>query len=538
MVGFRSIANEQHIKGEMIDIAAPDSAQSESYISVVVMFLIFAATLKEEKTYLRLPSMWRDLWMELRDARKVQEGLDDQEELRGIRSMIESTVEIQEQGMAEVRFREREDAVAKQPVSTASTDLALPDGETAKSRWAAKSSTTSFQTMLQSRRKLPIWAFKDELLNAIESNPITIICGETGCGKSTQIPSFILENEMSNGRPCRVYCTEPRRISAISLARRVSEELGENKRDVGTNRSLVGYSIRLESAFSSATACIYATTGIVMRMLERTDDLRGITHLVLDEVHERTIDSDFLLIVLKKLMHRRPDLKVVLMSATLQADQFSQYLGGAPVFNIPGRTFPVEVRYLEDAIEVSGYGALENTSSDREDVPDDDEEDSKTLVATEAEKLRHYSSSTRNALAKYNEFRINYDLIVMLLSTIATDPGLIEYSQAILVFLPGMAEIRRVNDMLLSSRTFGMGWYVFPLHSTIAMEDQEQAFLAPPPGIRKIVLATNIAETGITIPDVTCVVDTGKHKEMRSVHASLRPSNTSTDSMKNDNSLA
>lgn len=141
------------------------------------------------------------------------------------------------------------------------------------------------------------------------------------------MPSFILEHQLSQGKACKIYCTEPRRISAISLARRVSEELGERKNDLGTFRSLVGYAIRLESNTSKETRLVYATTvskllfnfffgsvakqgqGIVMRMLEGSNDLKDITHIVLDEVHERTIDSDFLLIILRKLMAKRSDLK-------------------------------------------------------------------------------------------------------------------------------------------------------------------------------------------------------------------------------------
>jgi ATP-dependent RNA helicase DHX29 len=112
--------------------------------------------------------------------------------------------------------------------------------------------------MMQGRMTLPIWHFKDEILDTLETHRVLIICSETGSGKSTQIPSYILEHEMLQGRPCKVYVTEPRRISAISLARRVSEELGESKNDVGTTRSLVGFAVRLESKISSTTRLVYA----------------------------------------------------------------------------------------------------------------------------------------------------------------------------------------------------------------------------------------------------------------------------------------
>jgi len=331
------------------------------------------------------------------------------------------------------------------------------------------------------------------------------------------VPAYILERELSSGRSCKIYCTEPRRISAISLVRRVSEELGERKGDVGTFRSLVGFAIRLESQITAQTRLVYATTGIVMRMLEGSNELGGITHLVLDEVHERTIDSDFLLIVLRKLLQKRSDLKVILMSATVNAQRFSNYLDHAPILNVPGRTFPVETKYLEDAIEETHFDPAASTRGKYGDDDDDIERsmDASAKTSLSADNLRDYSSDTCNALLKFDEYRINYDLILKLLVIIATVGKYSFYSKAILVFLPGIAEIRRLNDMLTGHDIFRNGWYVHALHSTIATDEQEQAFLVPPLGTRKIVLATNIAETGITIPDVTCVIDTGKHKEMR-----------------------
>lgn len=334
------------------------------------------------------------------------------------------------------------------------------------------------------------------------------------------MPAFLLEHELSQGRACKIYCTEPRRISAISLARRVSEEMGENRGDLGTNRSLVGYSIRLEANTSKETRLVYATTGIVMRMLEGSNDLREVTHLVLDEVHERSIDSDFLLIVLKRLLETRRDLRVVLMSATVDAERFSNYLGGAPVLNVPGRTFPVEVRYLEDAIQLTNYTPIvDGPAAKMEDLDEEAVAEAESTNPTPRsdflQSLSKYSNSTKSVLATIDEYRIEFDLIAQLIAKIATSEELVDYSKAILVFLPGIAEIRTLNDMLLGDPRFAKDWLIYPLHSTIATEDQESAFLVPPPGMRKIVLATNIAETGITIPDVTCVIDTGKHREMR-----------------------
>jgi ATP-dependent RNA helicase DHX29 len=226
------------------------------------------------------------------------------------------------------------------------------------------------------------------------------------------------------------------------------------------------------------------------------------------------------------------------MSATVDARRFSNYLNGAPILDIPGRTFPVEVQFLEDAIELSGHRFED--SRDRADTDDTDDESPERAPEGDndlASSLSNYSSRTRDIVMKHNPYRMDYKLIVDLLSTIATSPKLSDYSKAMLVFMPGLAEIRRLHDEIMSVPLFQRGWVVHSLHSSIATEDQEKAFIVPQKGVRKIVIATNIAETGgmptmkplltaysanfltselgITIPDITAVVDTGKEKVMR-----------------------
>jgi ATP-dependent RNA helicase DHX29 len=256
----------------------------------------------------------------------------------------------------------------------------------------------------------------------------------------------------------------------------------------------------------ASTSCQYtplilhSTTGVVVRMLERPENFRDITHVVLDEVHERTIDSDFLLIVLRRLMRERPELKLILMSATVDAQRFSSYLGGAPIMNIPGRTFPVDVKYIEDAVELTQYRA------DERELPDAFEKDNDDFSSDEGgdtektkdirSSLGPYSKQTKDTVMKLDEYRLDYKLIVRLLAYIATDSLLEKYSKAILVFLPGLAEIQRLNDEIAGEPEFGRGWIIHTLHSSIASEDQEKAFVVPPDGIKKIVIATNIAETG------------------------------------------
>ena len=504
----------------MTSIATPDASQSEGYVSTVALFILFSAISKEEKVHFRLPGAWRDLWAELSAAVKAKSDAAGRNLLRELRSMVLDQKEKVAEA-ADTISHNRETYSKHNDAAIADQGIGFwdptPDTSELRALWASKTSTPSFQRMLRSREELPIWKFRDTLLEAMRNNQAIIICGETGCGKSTQVPSFILEHELSSGRSCKIYCTEPRRISATSLARRVCEELGERKGDLGTSKSLVGYAIRLESKISPQTRLVYATTGIVMRMLERSGDLGNITHLILDEVHERTIDSDFLLIILRKLMTRRPALRVILMSATVNAKRFSDYLEGAPILNVPGRTYPVETRYLEDAIELTTYHNLKNLAEVHQSDHEDDDGSKQDLDSrlTQLKTLNGYSTKTRNTLASFDEYQIAYELIVRLLESIATSGTYKSYSKAVLIFLPGIAEIRRMRTFIFRNPAFGEGWDVHALHSSIPNEEQEQAFLVPQEGTRKIVLATNIAETGITIPDVTCVIDTGKHKEMR-----------------------
>ncbi|KAM0444277.1 hypothetical protein ACHAO4_010319 [Trichoderma viride] len=470
-----------HFTFTMTNVATPDTKQSEAYIATVALFHIFNGNPKDEKVNLKLHPVWRDFWSEMAEAKKSHLDAQDRLVVKQIKALVRQRQdqELEDGVVLQGAFRGRNNGKASSDgIESGHAERAkhVEIDENLKKMWALKSSRKKYEAMLQSRVQLPMWKFKGEVLNAVDNNQVIIICGETGC-----------------------------------------EELGDEKGDLGTSRSLVGYSIRLESNTSKETRLVYATTGIVMRMLEGSNDLHEVTHLVLDEVHERSIDSDFLLIVLKRLLKRRQDLKVILMSATVDAERFSAYLGGAPVLNVPGRTFPVQVRYLEDAVELTGYAPSTSESDRLVDLDDDAPEATEVdgLKSEIAQSLTGYSNRTKAVLAQMNEYQIDLDLIMELITRIATDEPLQEYSNAILVFLPGIADIRSLNDMLLGDPRFAQTWLVYPLHSTIAMEDQEAAFLVPPQGMRKIVLATNIAETGITIPDITCVIDTGKHREMR-----------------------
>ena len=272
---------------EMVSVACSDQRQSEAFISTVALFGLFSHSAKEEKVYVRLTSIWRELWNELSLKQKEIDDSRERDTLRSLRQLVDSNIELSSKYTREA---EQNDLPTQNRSVQAGTRPAKVNNSKStflESSWMSRTTTRSYRGMLQSRSQLPIHAFRQNILEAVHHNQIVIVSGATGCGKSTQVPAYILENQLSQGKDCRIYCTEPRRISAISLARRVSEELGDQKNEVGTARSLVGFAVRLDSRVHENNRLVYATTGIVMRMLESSPTLDEVTHLLLDEVHER-----------------------------------------------------------------------------------------------------------------------------------------------------------------------------------------------------------------------------------------------------------
>ncbi|KAG8735300.1 hypothetical protein FRC10_010760 [Ceratobasidium sp. 414] len=494
-----------------------------------------------------LPPSAQDLWKELEMKRKQNEDETNRRVWSKLRSILEpklappGTYKVYISGTSAKPAALTQQSAPSQQPTTAPKEMPGLKGEFEKRR-----SSAAYQEMLPKRNELPIASFKSQIIESLNRHQVVVLSGETGCGKSTQLPAYILEDQLSKGLACKIYCTEPRRISAISLAQRVSRELGEPPNAVGTLSSLIGYSVRLESNITRNTRLAFVTNGIALRMLETGSGSGGkgtafdeITHIIIDEVHERSIESDFLLIVVKSLMQRRPDLKIVLMSATVDAEKVSAYFGGpsiCPVLLVPGRTFPVQIQYLEDAVEFTKWAIDDdspyvrrkndkfsrNNKSSRlewsEETAAVDEDDEDGEPATAPVKLgRQYSKSTISTIDRLDERRIPYDLIVRLLEKICLENSAhSQYSAAVLVFLPGLGEIRQLMDILGAHREFGsQSFRIYPLHSALPSENQTAVFEIPPPGVRKIVVSTNIAETGVTIPDITCVIDSGKHKEMR-----------------------
>ncbi|KAL1138333.1 hypothetical protein AAG570_008397, partial [Ranatra chinensis] len=225
-----------------------------------------------------------------------------------------------------------------------------------------KQRSMRYKTLVANRRKLPAWGKKEAILEAIRDNQIVIISGETGCGKSTQVPQFLLDNWLvsrNSTSHVEIICTQPRRLSAIGVAERVSAERMERIPES------VGYQIRLETKTSPWTRLLFCTTGILLRRLEGEPFLGSVTHIIVDEVHERSEESDFLLMILKDLLPKRPDLKVILMSATMNTNLFRDYFDNPPIVEIPGRTFSVEQYFLEDILESTNYVLEECSQSSR-----------------------------------------------------------------------------------------------------------------------------------------------------------------------------
>ena len=413
----------------------------------------------------------------------------------------------------------------------------------------------------QQRRALPAAKQRREVVEAVQAHQVVVISGATGCGKSTQVPQFVLEEQIEAGRggECYIICTQPRRISAVGLAERVSRERG----DSGPGGT-VGYSIRLESRQSEKTRLLFCTTGILLRRLvgdaEQGDAapgeagadagedrvLEGVSHIVVDEVHERSLESDLLLLLLSDLLARRLRAgraapKVVLMSATADAELFAGYFNRAlercqgrcalprldsALVDIPGFTHPVEERFLEDVLEETGYevprgskfakkGKAEARAATRRPDTGSSGGGGGAGAAVEEDELSGYSPRTLESLTWVDESVINYDLLEQVMVRIVGNGQVPQGPSAVLVFLPGMGEIQTLKRQLEGSlRLRGANLWVLPLHGSLPSQEQARVFERPPKGMRKVVLTTNVAETSVTVEDVVCVVDSGKMREM------------------------
>ncbi|TIB89705.1 P-loop containing nucleoside triphosphate hydrolase protein [Wallemia mellicola] len=381
-----------------------------------------------------------------------------------------------------------------------------------------------FDKIRQQRGSLPIFTQAEEVVTSINDNMITVLMAATGSGKTTQMPQLILDDAIQHGRgaKCNILCTQPRRIAAISVAQRVASERGEK---LGKR---VGYQVRFESKKPEPHGSItFCTTGVFLRRMQSAleesagDSTEGkdkygmlddITHVVVDEVHERDVDTDLTLVVLKRLIADRKargkPLKVILMSATIDSDLFQNYFASvnndvpAPVADIPGRSFPVTKYFLDDYLE------------EMKTLP----EKEGGWVFKEKNVMEYMKNEFKDEMGG-DELEIPYPLVALTIAHVArlsrNEDG------HILIFLPGWDEIKAVQTILEEQKLYGVdfndrGKYsIHVLHSSVPVQEQQKIFEPCEEGIRRIILSTNVAETSVTIPDVVYVVDAARVKEKR-----------------------
>lgn len=390
---------------------------------------------------------------------------------------------------------------------------------------AAYQSDPQLEKMRAQRHSLPVSTKATDILAKIEVNDVTIIMAATGSGKTTQIPQLLFDDYINRGEgaKCNIICTQPRRLAAMSVAERIADERGDR---LGGE---VGYQVRFDVKLPQPNGSItFCTTGIFLKRMQSSLGTNAtpsavaamdqVTHIVVDEVHERDIDTDLSLVVLKQLLidrkKRGVPLKIVLMSATIDPTLFTKYFiddrgRPAPVAEVPGRTFPVERRHLDDIVP-----ALQKGLSSRDGGWVFNEKNVNEYLAHElSPNSANFGPNTGMAL------EIPYPLVALTIAHVMreSDDG------HVLVFLPGWDEIKKVSDLLLNPARSLLGqrfsdsskYSIHYLHSNIPAAEQREVFKPPPPGVRRIILATNIAETSVTIPDVVYVVDTGRVKEKR-----------------------
>uniref|UniRef100_A0A8C5M5E8 ATP-dependent RNA helicase DHX29 n=1 Tax=Leptobrachium leishanense TaxID=445787 RepID=A0A8C5M5E8_9ANUR len=528
-------------------IVTEDSMQAQHLAATLALYQLT----KGQSVHQLLPLPYRDVWLEWSDEEKSkleQNKLESNKPREQFISKLMNKVKLQQpqqqQPVKETKVLDDpedswenlalEDEVNHVPLDRSEVE----DLEPLRNLFMRCRESGKYRRLLDEREQLPVFAHRNFIVETLNRYRVIVVAGETGSGKSTQVPQFLLEDLLLNkcnlGK-CNIVCTQPRRISAMSLATRVCDELGCDSGPGGRN-SLCGYQIRMESRTGEFTRLLYCTTGILLRKLQEDSLLKNVTHVIVDEVHERTVQSDFLLIILKEILHKRSDLHLVLMSATVDAEKFSKYFTHCPIIRISGRTFPVEVFHLEDTVEETGF-VLEQDSEYCQKFLEDDEEITLTITGKGGNSNKYqefipgrsstgldpnpsyqeFSNRTRHAIQYMNPNKINLDLILELLVYLDRSAQYRNVEGAVLIFLPGLADIQQLYDLLSCDKRFQdrRRYKVIALHSILSSQDQAEAFILPPPGTRKIVLATNIAETGITIPDVVFVVDTGRTKENR-----------------------
>ena len=334
--------------------------------------------------------------------------------------------------------------------------------------------------------ELPVSGKKDEIVAAIAKNQVVIICGETGSGKTTQIPKICLE--LGRGVSGLIGHTQPRRIAARSVASRIAQELQSPLGEV------VGYKVRFNDKLTESTYIKLMTDGILLAETQGDKFLNAYDTIIIDEAHERSLNIDFLLGYLKQLLPKRPDLKIIVTSATIDATRFSEHFNGVPVIEVSGRTYPVEIRYRP--LGKAGFRAKEGAEAENAQFDLEDE----TIFG-----ITRKAKTEARWLEEDDEEEAIEEAILD-----AADDLLRQGDGDILVFLPGEREIRDTAEHLrkYQGRSTKLKHIeVLPLFARLSIEDQQKIF--KPHHTRRIVLATNVAETSLTVPGIKYVIDAG-----------------------------
>ncbi|KAK5124268.1 DEAH-box RNA helicase prp16 [Meristemomyces frigidus] len=349
--------------------------------------------------------------------------------------------------------------VKEEDTDSAAPANGQPDGENTKApkfsehfqkkRDQGQSDFSRTKSLREQREYLPAFAVREELLRVVRDNQVIVVVGQTGSGKTTQLTQFLYEDGYAKGG--MIGCTQPRRVAAMSVAKRVSEEM-----EVPLGGK-VGYAIRFEDCTSKETAIKYMTDGVLLRESLTNPDLDQYSCIIMDEAHERALNTDVLMGLIKKVLARRRDLKLIVTSATMNAERFSRFYGGAPEFFIPGRTFPVDIQYSRSPCE------------------------------------DYVDSAVRQVLA-------------------------IHVSQPqgdILVFMTGQEDIEATCELVaerLAQLNDPPKLSILPIYSQMPADLQAKIFDRAAPGVRKVIVATNIAETSLTVDGIMYVVDCGYSK--------------------------
>ena len=335
---------------------------------------------------------------------------------------------------------------------------------------------------------MPIFESKDTILKNIKNHPIILLCGSTGCGKTTQVPQYILAEQST----AKIIVTQPRRISAISIANRVASDYREA---VGGK---VGFCVRFDSRLGSNIN--YMTTGTLLQLLRSDPELLSVTHLLIDEVHERDANTDFLLLVVRNLIFSRPDLRIVIMTATLDTAKFSAYFKGhvlkeninplesaltpnlqaeIPVIHVKSGMHPVNIHYLDTIAEIAKAKSFSS------------------------QQLQLFDAANTTLQPNTLDYKL---MVFIIMYAVKADNA---FGGSILIFLPGLHEIHSAWESIPHSPIFKS----FILHSQIPLEEQMECFQPIDANHVKLIFATNIAESSVTIPDVRIVIDFGQSRE-------------------------